>query len=140
MTDLTLRPPKKRSVFSPVLIELTIVILFFALSTSVIIQLISAANMTARESEYHARAILAMESVAERIKADPLAEGTADENGVRSFTVDIASDLAVNCVVTGDPAPEQGTLYDIKLSVTSPKGEVYSLDAVRYIADAEAAP
>jgi Tfp pilus assembly protein PilV len=140
MTDLTLRPPKKRSVFNPVLIELTIVILFFALSTSVIVQLISAANTTARESEYHARAILAMESVAEQIKADPAAQGTPDENGMRSFMVNVASDLAVNCVVTGDQTPAQGTLYSIALSVVSPKGKVYSLDAVRYIADAEAAP
>lgn len=140
MTDLILRPPKKKSVFSPVLIELTIVILFFALSTSVIVQLISAANAIARESEYHARAILAMETVAEQIKADPAAQGTADENGARSFTVDVASDLAVNCVVTGEPTSAQGTLYSISLSVASAKGKVYSLDAARYIADAEAAP
>lgn len=140
MTDLMLRPPKKRGVFSPVLMELTIVILFFALSTSVVIQLISAANATARESEYHARAILAMESVAERIKADPVGDGAADACGVRAFTVDAAEDIAVSCVVTADPAPLQGTLYEIELCVSSPGGEVYTLDAARYLADAEVAP
>lgn len=140
MTDLMLRPPKKRGVFSPVLMELTIVILFFALSTSVVIQLISAANATARESEYHARAILAMESVAERIKADPVGDGAADACGMRAFTVDAAEDIAVSCVVTADPAPLQGTLYEIELCVSSPGGEVYTLDAARYLADAEVAP
>ena len=60
MTQPMLLPPKKRSFFSPVLVELTIVILFFALSASVIVRLIAAADTTARTSEYESRAILAM--------------------------------------------------------------------------------
>ncbi|MPM91186.1 hypothetical protein SDC9_138313 [bioreactor metagenome] len=126
--------------FSPILIELTIVILFFALSTSVVVQLIAAAGATARESEYHARAILAMESVAEQIKADPAGSGACNECGVRASTKNVAEDLAVNCLVTDDPSPLQGTLYEIELSVTSPTGETYYLDAVRYIPDAEVLP
>ncbi len=140
MTQTTLRPPKKRGVFSPVLLELTIVILFFALSTSVIVRLISAASVTAQESAYHARAILAMESVAEEIKADPVGDDEFNACGSRVFTVDVAQDLAVDCIVTADPSPEQGTLYDIELIVTSPGGTVYSLDAARYVADSEGTP
>ena len=49
MTLPMLVPPKKRGVFSPVLLELVIVILFFALSTSVIVRLIAAADLTARD-------------------------------------------------------------------------------------------
>ena len=140
MMEASLRPPKKRGVFSPVLIELTIVILFFALSASVIIRLIAAAATTAKESEYHARALVAMESVAEQIKADPVGDGGVNACGMRAFAVDVASDLTVDCIVTGDPSPEQGTLYDIELNVTSPDGNVYSLNAARYVADSEAAP
>lgn len=140
MTDMTLRPPKKRGVFSPVLLELTIVILFFALSTSVIVRLISAASATAQESEYHARAILAMETVAERIKADPAGDGTETNGGAREFTERISADLSVGCVVTADPSPAQGTLYEIELNVVSPRGDVYTLDAARYLPDAEVAP
>lgn len=140
MTDQMLTPPKKRSSFSPVLIELTIVILFFALSASVIVRLITAANATARASEYESRAILAMETVAEQVKADPVGDNTCNECGARVFSVEIDEDLAVDCVVTSDNSPLQGTLYDIELTVTSPQGKVYALDAVRYLPDAEVAP
>ena len=64
-----LRPPEKRGVFSPILIEMTIVILFLALSTSVVVRLIAVANITAQQSAYESRAILAMERVAEQVKA-----------------------------------------------------------------------
>ena len=140
MTDQMLTPPKKRSSFSPVLIELTIVILFFALSASVIVRLITVANATARASEYESRAILAMETVAEQVKADPIGDNTCNECGARVFSVEVDEDLAVDCVVTSDNSPLQGTLYDIELTVTSPQGKVYALDAVRYLPDAEVAP
>lgn len=140
MTDQMLTPPKKRSSFSPVLIELTIVILFFALSASVIVRLITVANATARASEYESRAILAMETVAEQVKADPVGDNTCNECGARVFSVEIDEDLAVDCVVTSDNSPLQGTLYDIELTVTSPQGKVYALDAMRYLPDAEVAP
>ena len=107
MNEPMLTPPKKRSVFSPILIELTIVILFFALSTSVVVQLIAAASASARESEYHARAILAMESVAESIKANPTSGAECNECGARVYAVQMEDDLAVNCIVTDDPTPEQ---------------------------------
>ena len=140
MMDQMLTPPKKRSSFSPVLIELTIVILFFALSASVIVRLITVANATERASEYESRAILAMETVAEQVKADPIGDNTCNECGARVFSVEIDEDLAVDCVVTSDNSPLQGTLYDIELTVTSPQGKVYALDAVRYLPDAEVAP
>ena len=140
MTDQMLTPPKKQSSFSPVLIELTIVILFFALSASVIVRLITVANATARASEYESRAILAMETVAEQVKADPVGDNTCNECGARVFSVEIDEDLAVDCVVTSDNSPLQGTLYDIELTVTSPQGKVYALDAVRYLPDAEVTP
>ena len=135
-----LRPPKKRGVFSPILIEMTIVILFLALSTSVVIRLIAAANVTARESAYESRAILAMERVAEQVKADPVGDNTCNACGARVFSTEIADDLTVDCVVTSDDSPLQGTLYDIELTVMSPEGKVFALDAARYLPDAEVTP
>lgn len=140
MTQPMLQMPKKRGVFSPVLLELVIVILFFALSTSVIVRLIAAADLTAQGSSYESRAILALQSVAEQIKADPLREGACNECGAVSFSVVFADDLTVEGIVTSYESPLRGTLYDIELLVRSPQGELYALDATRYVPDAEVAP
>ena len=56
------------------------------------------------------------------------------------FSVDVADDLTVDCVVTSDESPLQGTIYDIELTVTSPEGKVFALDAARYLPDAEVTP
>lgn len=138
MSGQPLRPLKKRGSFSPVLWELTIVILLFALSASVVVQLIAAAGSVSGESEYHSRALLAMETVAERTKADPEGDGAFDERNVREFAVENAPDLIVDCVITRDPTPRCGTLYDIALSVTSGDGTTYQLSATRYVSDTEA--
>ena len=63
-----------------------------------------------------------------------------NECGARVFSVAVDPDLTVDCVVTSDDSPLQGTLYDIELTVTSPQGKVYALDAERYLPDAEVAP
>ncbi len=140
MNEQLLRPVKRSGTFSPVLMELTIIILFFALSTSIVVRLIATASAVSNESRYHARAMLAMETVAEQIKANPVGDGSANECGVRSFSVAVAPDLAVDAIVSGDPSPKNGTLYEIELSVTGESGTVYSLDAARYLPDAEVAP
>ena len=140
MNEQPLRPVKRSGSFSPVLMELTIIILFFALSTSIVVRLIASASAISSESRYHARALLAMETVAEQIKADPVGDGAVNECGARSFTVPVAPDLQVNAIVTGDPSPKNGTLYDIELNVTGGNGTVYSLDATRYVPDAEVSP
>ena len=46
----------------------------------------------------------------------------------------------MNAIVTGDPSPKNGTLYEIELNVTGENGMVYSLDAARYVPDAEVSP
>lgn len=140
MNETMLRPPKKQSVFSPVLIELTIVILFFALSTSIVVRLIAAASAVSNESGYHGRALLAMETVAEQIKADPTALGEADGQNVRTFSVPAAEDIVVDCVVTGDTSCRQGVYYAISLSVAGEAGESYSLQAGKYVPNGEGAP
>ena len=140
MNEQPMKPLKRRGAFSPVLMELTIVILFFALSTVVVARLIAAASAVSNESAFQARALLAMENVAEQAKANPEGDGAFDANGARAFTVQSAPDLAVAAVVTRDDSPENGTLYSIALSVVSPTGETYILNAMRYVSRGEAAP
>ena len=140
MNDSPLQPLKKRGSFSPVLLELTIIILFFALSTSIVVQLIAAASSISSESAYHARALLAMETVAEQTKSDPVGDGGFDAAGIRTFSNVIEPDLTVEGKVTRDLSPAGGTLYQINLSVCSQSGSVYSLCAARYVSDAEVAP
>ena len=140
MNEQPLRPLKRSGTFSPVLMELTIIILFFAISTSIVVRLIASASAISEESRFHTRAMQAMETVAEQIKADPVGDGKINECGVRSFTVPVAPDLQVNAIVTGDPSPKNGTLYEIELNITGENGKVYSLDAVRYVPDAEVSP
>ena len=140
MNEQPMKPLKRRGAFSPVLMELTIVILFFALSTVVVARLIAAASAASNESAFQARALLAMENVAELTKANPEGDGAFDANGARAFTVQSAPDLAVAAVVTRDDSPENGTLYSIALSVVSPTGETYILNAMRYVSRGEAAP
>jgi hypothetical protein len=140
MNEQPLRPIKRSGTFSPVLMELTIIILFFALSTSIVVRLIASASAISEESRYHTRALQAMETVAEQIKADPVGDGKVNECGVRAFMVPVEPDLQVNAIVTGDPSPKNGTLYEIELNVTGENGKAYSLDAMRYLPDAEVSP
>lgn len=140
MSEQPMKPLRRRGTFSPVLMELTIVILFFALSTAVVARLIASASATSNESAFHARALLAMENVAEQTKADPEGDGAFDADGTRAFTVQSAPDLAVAAVVTRDDSPASGTLYTIALSVASQTGETYTLNAMRYVSRGEAAP
>lgn len=140
MNESSLRPVRRHGVFSPVLIELTIVILFFALSTSIVVRLIASASDISNESRFHARALLAMESVAEQIKSDPTAVGTANEQDVRTFSIPATEDILVDCVVTGSAVSTCGILYTIDLSVTGESGEVYALQASRYLSGGEVMP
>ena len=140
MSEQPMKPLKRRGAFSPVLMELTIVILFFALSTIVVARLIAAASDASNESAFQARALLAMENAAEQTKANPEGDGAFDANGARAFTVQAAQGLAVAAVVTRDDSPKNGTLYTITLTVVSETGETYTLNAMRYVSRGEAAP
>lgn len=140
MNDRPLKPLKKRGMFSPVLIELSIVILFFALSTGIVVQLIASASRISNESTFHSQALLAMETVAEETKADPEGDGAFDECGVRAFTKAVSEQITVEGVVTRDESPENGTLYTIDLSVLSAEGTAYTLSAMRYVSTGEVLP
>ena len=133
MNESALRPIRKRGSISPVLLELSVVILFFALSASVVLRLFAAASDVSRESAYRSRALLALESVAERVKADPEGDGAFDERGARTFTEQVEDDLTVRGVVTRDESSEAGVFYDIDLGVTGPDGTIYTLLAARYV-------
>ncbi len=139
MSEQMMHPVRKRAAFSPALLELVIVILFFALSTSVVVQLFAKASDVSKESAYHSRALLALETTAEETKADPEGDGSFDENGVRAVSKAFADDLTVTGTVTREPT-DAGMIYEIDLSVNSADGTVYTLGAARYVAGAEVLP
>jgi len=133
VNEPALRPIRKRGSISPVLLELSVVILFFALSASVVLRLFAAASDVSKESAYRSRALLAMEGVAERVKADPEGDGAFDDSGVRTLTEQVEDDLIVRGVVTRDASNSAGVLYGVDLSVTGPDGTTYTLSAARYV-------
>lgn len=133
MNEPALRPIGKRGAISPVLLELSVVILFFALSASVVLRLFAAASDVSKESAYRSRALLAMESVAERVKADPVGDGAFDERGVRMLAEQVEEDLLVRGAVTRGDSNAAGVLYKIELDVTGPDGTTYTLSAARYV-------
>ena len=122
----------KRSTFSPVLLELIVAILFFALSMSVIIRLIAAANDTSRDSMLTGRAMIAMESVMEEIKADPVGDGKFDMNEERRLLVQVDEDLILLAVIRCT-STKTGVLYDIDIQATSGEKKLGSLTSSRYI-------
>lgn len=124
---------KKRTTFSSVLLELILAILFFALSTSVVIRLIAAASSISRESELESRALIAMESVAETVKADPAHCGAFDETGLCRYQTPSGDDLLIDVSVQRAPTAA-GMLYTIELSAVSGETPLGTLSAARYVA------
>lgn len=122
---------KKRATFSPVLLELIVSILFFALAMSVVVRLVAAANETSERSALASRALVAMENAAEAIKADPAA-GDFDENGERRFTREAERDILLNVLVRRS-AGAAGALYEIEIEALGGGLPLGSLSAARYV-------
>ena len=123
---------KKRATFSPVLLELIVVILFFALSMSVVIRLIAASDETSRDSAALSRAVIAMESVIEEIKAEPPGAADFDAEGESRFTRQAEGGILLTVLVRR----EQGTagfLYNIEVTAYSGEKPLGSLTAARYV-------
>ncbi len=122
----------QKNAFGTVLIELIVVILFFALSMSVVVQLIAAANELSNESAYASRAMFALQDMAEQLKADPVGDGDFDESGVRKIERVVSDDMIVSGEIKRKTA-DCGALYEISLRVERESGEPYLLDAARYV-------
>ncbi len=123
---------KKRATFSPVLLELIVAILFFALAMSVVVQLIAAANETSSASALTSRALIAMESAAEQLKADPVGDGAFDESGERRFTVEPEEGMQLSVTVRRILGAA-GTLYEFEITAAGSGKPLGSLSAARYV-------
>lgn len=121
----------KRATFHPVLLELIVSILFFALAMSVVVRLLAAADETSRMSELTGRALIAMESVAEEWKADP-AGGDFDENGERRFTARADGDIELSVLVRRE-AGGAGALYTIEIRAESGGTPLGAISTARYV-------
>ena len=122
---------KQRIGISPMLLELIVTILFFMLSMSVVVRFIAAADETSRTSALTSRAMIAMENVAEELKADPLSDDQFDADGLHRFTLQ-EEDLQL-LVVVQRVCAGSGILYEIEISATSGDRQLGSLSAARYI-------
>lgn len=123
---------KKRATFSPVLLELIVAILFFALSMSVVIRLIAAADETSRQSAALSRATIAMESLIEELKAEPPAGADFNAQGESHITRQAEEGIELVALVRQSEGAA-GTLYDIEVTAYSGEEALGSLRAARYV-------
>lgn len=123
---------KKKATFSPVLLELIVAILFFALSMSVVIRLIAAADETSRGSAALSRATIAMESLMEEIKAAPPGGADFDETGESHITREIGDGIVLTALVRQSEGAK-GIFYDIEVTAYSAEEPLGSLRAARYV-------
>lgn len=123
---------RQHTTVSPVLMELIVAILFLALSMSVVIRLIAAADTTSKGSERLSRAMIAMQDLAEGLKNEPPDDGRFDENGELRFTDERADDICLMVLVRRSRGAV-GTMYDIAITAVYNGEDIASLKAARYI-------
>ena len=125
-----------RSKANLVLLELLIVLLFFALSATVMLRLFAGAYSASRESRQKSDLLLAAQDWAERLYAceEPAAllqeGGFCEADGL--WTLDGAEGRL--CVRLSEAESGAGRLRDIRLSALNPAGEaVLTLPVCRYL-------
>ena len=119
---------KKRIAMNIVILELIIVVLFFALSAGVALRLFAAADAGSRRSSIESAALSAMQAMAEELKAAP--EGTfIDGRREVGRTLD---ELELNAVITRKDRPA-GAYYEIVITASHAGEEVDTLTAGRYV-------
>lgn len=124
---------KKSIPISPVIIELAIVTLFFALSATTLVQLIFKAGEISDSAAVMSGELIALESAIEEIKADP-AQGEYGESGVWAVSRSVGG-VEITGTVTRTRYPA-GSYYEIAL--TAPGDEALSMTAGRYVSNGEA--
>lgn len=123
------------------LVELVIVILFFALSASIILQLFVAASNRSVQSATDASALLHAEDFAERFSVSPLGtevfcikdgfENTAEGNFAK--TLEAANGRAVRMVVSGEVEQlDAGVLDDLSLTLYDGERTIVHMPVSRY--------
>lgn len=123
---------RKKATFSPVLLELIVAILFFALSMSVVIRLIAAADETSQGSAALSRATIAMESLLEEIKAAPPGNAAFDEMGESHMRRETEDGIVLLALVRQSERA-QGVFYEIEVTAYSGEEPLGTLSAARYV-------
>ena len=118
---------KRESSVSPVLLELVLVILFFAISSAAVLQLIAAAAETSRDSRIRTEALIAATDLMETAKADPLGEIAAEP-----VVTDGGSEITFS-VSTAGTKTGAGTLYEIVVLARSQGETVLRLTGRQYV-------
>lgn len=123
---------KKQPTFQPVLMEIIVTLLFFALAMSIVVQLVAAANSISKESAFRSRAYLAMETAAEQVKADPEGGGFGAD-GTRTFAIALEEGISITGTVqkTVD-SRSGGAMYTISLTASGGGYDPVTLTACRY--------
>ncbi len=125
----------KRATFSPILMELIVVILFFGLTMSIVLRLAATADRISRESSGAAEALLAAETAMEALKADPKGDGAFDANNRRTETR-TDDGIILRCTVT-ESERETGALYTLTVTATAAGAAPITLESARYLAASE---
>lgn len=121
---------KRRVGISPVLVEMVFVLLFFALSATVVVQLLSAAVTISRQSRETSEALAITTAAMETLLADPaaLARGSMQiEDG----------DYMVEAQIAPTPSA-QGTFYTVDCKALKNGQTIFSLRGSRFVGSEEA--
>ncbi len=121
---------KRRVGISPVLVEMVFELLFFALSATVVVQLLGAAVTMSRQSRETSEALAITTAAMETLLSDPaaLARGSMQtEDGAYTVEAQIV------------PTPSaQGTFYTVDCKASKNGQTIFSLRGSRFVGSEEA--
>lgn len=121
---------KRRVGISPVLVEMVFVLLFFALSATVVVQLLGAATAMSRRSRETSEALAVAAAAMETLLSDPAALARGDTQTERDgYTVEAS-------VLPSSSA--QGTLYTVDCKALKNGQTILSLQGSRFVGSEEA--
>ncbi|MDD3920973.1 MAG: hypothetical protein PHO41_07390 [Eubacteriales bacterium] len=116
---------KRRIGISPVLVEMVFMLLFFALSATVVVRLLGAAASISRESREQSEALSVTTAAMEELLADPAAlekGSTTIVNGSYTVNASISSEQQGN-----------GTLYNVACETTKDEKSLFTLEGSRFV-------
>lgn len=123
---------------SPVLYEMTVMLLFLGVCAAVVMQLIAGAHTTAERSAAESLALLQAESYLEAAKADPAAivESCDDSCEHEKIYYDRKNGIQYVLLVQQSPTPA-GWYYTIDITAQLEEETLLTLSTGRYIARGE---
>lgn len=129
--------PEKRSNWSGTafMVEALVLLAVLVSCMAVFTQLFTHALSTAHNSERLSGAVTVAQSAAEEFSADPVAVSAGQEVG-EGVAANGADGFTVTCNVTSE-RQNAGTVYAAHISVADEDGQVYELDATRYVSEVE---